>query len=197
MLDDWHMKYFYWNVILRGYIKTMLKLFARSMSASLSQATFAAGCFWSVELVFQREPGVVTTKVGYIGGKKDKPTYEEVCTGKTGHAEAVHLEYDPKIVSYDRLLKVFWEKHNPTQKDRQGNDVGTQYRSAIFYHNEEQKEIAKKSIAEEEKVLNRKIVTELTKFTTFWDAEEYHQKYLEKGGQCSIKGNKDKIRCYG
>ena len=174
----------------------MLKL-ARAMSKSTSLATFAAGCFWSVELVFQREPGIVNTSVGYIGGEKKNPTYEEVCSGKTGHAEAVQLEFDPKVVTYERLLQVFWDKHNPTQKNRQGNDIGTQYRSAIFYHNEEQKAIAQKSLESHEKLIKEKIVTEIVPFTKYFAAEEYHQKYLEKGGQCSLKGNKDKIKCYG
>eukprot|EP00834_Sanchytrium_tribonematis_P004246 NODE_198_length_13236_cov_1.328385.p8 type:complete len:173 gc:universal NODE_198_length_13236_cov_1.328385:10702-10184(-) len=172
----------------------MLKQLTRKMS---DKATFAAGCFWSVELVYQREPGVISTKVGYIGGTKENPTYEQVCSGKSGHAEAVSMTFDPKVVSYEKLLKVFWEKHDPTQMNRQGNDIGTQYRSAIFFHSEEQKNVALKSKDEEQKKYKTPIATEITPFKKFYDAEEYHQKYLEKGGQCSLKGDKTKIRCYG
>lgn len=160
-------------------------------------ATFAAGCFWSVELVYQREPGVIDTQVGYTGGNVDNPTYRQVCSGTTNHAEAVRVIYDPKQVTYKRLLRVFFDKHDPTTLNRQGNDVGTQYRSAIFYHTEEQKQEAAEVIQEEAKALGRAVVTELVEAGTWWPAEEYHQKYLEKGGQCALKGAKDKIRCYG
>eukprot|EP01099_Mayorella_cantabrigiensis_P006387 TRINITY_DN530_c0_g1_i1.p1 TRINITY_DN530_c0_g1~~TRINITY_DN530_c0_g1_i1.p1 ORF type:complete len:164 (+),score=38.54 TRINITY_DN530_c0_g1_i1:112-603(+) len=161
------------------------------------KATFAAGCFWSVELVFQREPGVQSTKVGYTGGIKENPTYKEVCTGKTEHAEAVEVEYDPKVVSYERLLEIFWHKHDPTTVNRQGGDIGTQYRSAIFYHNERQRELAEKTKAEQQAQLGKTVVTQIVPAQIFYVAEEYHQKYLEKGGQCSAKGCKDAIRCYG
>jgi len=166
-------------------------------SNSQQTATFAAGCFWSVELVYQREPGVISSKVGYTGGSKVNPTYKEVCTGTTGHAESVQLVYDPSQVSYKKLLQIFWEKHDPTTKDQQGGDVGSQYRSAIFYHTPEQKVEAESSLKEEQKKWAGKIVTEIVPATTFYNAEDYHQKYLEKGGQCAAKGDKTKIRCYG
>eukprot|EP00835_Amoeboradix_gromovi_P004060 NODE_296_length_11478_cov_0.345197.p7 type:complete len:172 gc:universal NODE_296_length_11478_cov_0.345197:1504-2019(+) len=169
----------------------------KRVMVTTSEATFAAGCFWSIELVFQRELGVVSTKVGYTGGDLKNPTYEQVCSGETGHAEAVHLTYNPDTVTFERLLKVFWECHDPTQKNRQGNDIGTQYRSAIFYHSNAQKETAQKSKELQENTFKSKIATEIQPFSKFYDAEEYHQKYLEKGGQCSKKGSKDKIRCYG
>ncbi|KAJ2007319.1 hypothetical protein GGI02_005908 [Coemansia sp. RSA 2322] len=160
-------------------------------------ATFAAGCFWSVELVFQRKDGVLQTQVGYTGGTKAEPTYKEVCAGSTGHAEAVRLEYDPNAISYDTLLAAFWNKHNPTQGDQQGNDVGSQYRSAIYYHSEKQQELAEASKARAQQNYETPITTEILAADTFYPAEIYHQKYLEKGGQCSSKGCTDNIRCYG
>ncbi|KAL6042508.1 Peptide methionine sulfoxide reductase A2-1 [Balamuthia mandrillaris] len=160
-------------------------------------ATFAAGCFWSVELVFQRLPGVLSTQVGYTQGHKANPTYQEVCSGQTGHAEAVQLEYDPEEVTYDKLLDVFWKKHNPTTLNRQGNDIGTQYRSGIYYHNEQQKEAAERTKQEVTKKLGKTVVTEILPAKEFWPAEDYHQRYLEKGGQCAAKGCTDTIRCYG
>ena len=144
----------------------------------MEKATFAAGCFWGVEAVFERTDGVEKTTVGYTGGKTKNPTYEQVCTGKTGHAEAVQIIYNPKIITYEQLLKTFWMMHNPTQKNRQGPDIGTQYRSAIFYHNQEQKQIAEQS--KKEKDLGVKIQTEITLAKEFYPAEEYHQKYLKK-----------------
>ncbi|RKP10251.1 peptide methionine sulfoxide reductase MsrA [Thamnocephalis sphaerospora] len=162
------------------------------------QATFAAGCFWSVELAFQRLPGVEKTAVGYIGGSKENPTYQDVCTGTTGHAEAVQLEFDPAKISYRELLDAFWKKHDPTTPDRQGNDVGTQYRSAIFYHSETQHREAVASRDEEQQRRgDATVVTQIVPATQFWPAEEHHQRYLEKGGQCSRKGCTDPIRCYG
>lgn len=154
----------------------------------MQKATFAAGCFWHVEEAFREIKGVISTTVGYTGGKMKNPTYEEVCTDETGHAEAVQIEYDPKIVPYEKLLDAFWTIHDPTQKNRQGPDEGTQYRSAIFYHTEEQKKIAEKSLKEEQKKYEEKIATEITKATVFYPAEEYHQKYLMKRGQktCGI-----------
>jgi peptide-methionine (S)-S-oxide reductase len=149
-------------------------------TTTMEQATFAAGCFWSVELVFQRLHGVETTMVGYTGGHTESPTYQQVCTGTTGHAEAVHLTYDPKVVSYETLLETFWNKHDPTTKNRQGNDVGTQYRSVIFYHNEAQRQAALASRDAEQAKYTKPIVTEIVPATTFWPAEEYHQRYLEK-----------------
>ncbi|GAM19878.1 hypothetical protein SAMD00019534_030530 [Acytostelium subglobosum LB1] len=163
----------------------------------IEKATFAAGCFWSVELVFQRAVGVLSTKVGYTAGQKLNPTYKEVCTGTTGHAEAVQLEYDSDQTTYDQLLDIFWHKHDPTTANRQGGDVGTQYRSGIYYHSEAQHQTALKSKENEQKNHKSPIVTEILPAGIFYDAEDYHQKYLEKGGQCSSKGCGDKIRCYG
>lgn len=145
-------------------------------------ATFAAGCFWHVEEAFRTLKGVKKTTVGYIGGTMKNPTYEAVCSDKTGHAEACQVEYDEKQISYKELLKAFWSCHNPTQKNRQGPDVGTQYRSAIFYHSEEQKKEAEQSLKEEQKKYDDKIATEIVKAGTFYPAEDYHQKYLMKRG---------------
>jgi len=148
------------------------------------KATFGAGCFWHVEDLLHKTKGVKSTAVGYIGGQLPNPTYEEVCTDKTGHAEAVEVDYDPDKISYKELLDVFWENHNPTTLNRQGPDVGIQYRSAIFYHNEKQKEIAensKKSLEKSGKY-DSPIVTEIVPATTFYKAEEYHQKYFKKHG---------------
>ncbi|MDH5658372.1 MAG: peptide-methionine (S)-S-oxide reductase MsrA, partial [Nitrosopumilus sp.] len=148
------------------------------------KATFGAGCFWHVEDLLDKTKGVKSTKVGYIGGQLPNPTYEEVCTDKTGHAEAVEVEYDPDEISYQELLDVFWKNHNPTTLNRQGPDVGIQYRSAIFYHNEEQKKIAEKSkqTLEQSGVYERPIVTEIVPAPIFYKAEEYHQKYFKKHG---------------
>lgn len=151
----------------------------------MEKATFAAGCFWGVEAVFERTEGVEKTTVGYTGGKTKNPTYEQVCTGKTGHAEAVQIIYNPKIITYEQLLETFWMMHNPTQKNRQGPDIGTQYRSAIFYHNQEQKQIAEQS--KKEKDLGVKIQTEITLAKEFYPAEEYHQKYLKKQDRTSCR----------
>ncbi len=150
----------------------------------MAKATFAAGCFWGVEAAFRKVPGVLDTAVGFTGGALDNPSYEEVCTGKTGHAEAVQVEYDSDQVSYDQLLDVFWNIHDPTTQDRQGPDVGTQYRSAIYYHTDEQEETAEES----KKKLERSghywnpVVTEIAPATEFYAAEEYHQKYYDKRG---------------
>jgi len=146
----------------------------------MKKATFAAGCFWGVEAVFERTRGVQKTTVGYTGGKTKNPTYEQVCTGKTGHSEAVQIIYNPKIITYEQLLEKFWIIHDPTQKNRQGLDIGTQYRSAIFYHNQDQKQIAVQSKKQKEKNLGVKIQTEITPVKEFYPAEEYHQKYLKK-----------------
>ena len=147
-------------------------------------ATFAAGCFWGVQAAFSGLPGVVDTKVGYTGGTKPNPTYEEVCSGMTGHAEAVRIKYDPKKIKYEDLLKVFWEIHDPTQVNRQGPDIGYQYRSVIFYHTPQQKTAAQKAIQalNESKRFKKPIATQIEAAKTFWEAEEYHQKYLEKRG---------------
>ena len=148
------------------------------------KATFAAGCFWHVEDLLSKTQGVKSTQVGYIGGQLSNPTYEEVCTDKTGHAEAVEVEYNPDEISYETLLDVFWNNHNPTTLNRQGPDVGIQYRSVIFYHNDEQKEIAEKSKQKLDKSgqYDRPIVTEIVPTPIFYKAEEYHQKYFKKHG---------------
>ncbi len=145
-------------------------------------ATFAAGCFWGIESAFRRVPGVVETAVGYTGGHTADPTYEEVCTDRTGHAEAVRLTYDPEQVSYDRLLEVFWGLHDPTQRDRQGPDVGSQYRSAIFFHTPEQeaKARAAKEALEKSGRFRRPIATEIVPAPEFYMAEDYHQRYEER-----------------
>jgi peptide-methionine (S)-S-oxide reductase len=157
----------------------------------MAKATFAAGCFWGVEATFRQLPGVVSTRVGYSGGHFDNPTYEDVCSDRTGHAEAVEVEYDPAKLSYDKLLDVFWENHDPTQRNRQGPDWGTQYRSAIFFHTPEQEAAAK---ASKEKLDNsgrykKPIATQIVPAVTFYPAEDYHQQYLEKRGlaSCHIK----------
>ncbi len=153
------------------------------------KATFGAGCFWHVEELFRKLDGVKDVIVGYTGGNLENPTYEDVCTDKTGHAEAVQIEYDPALISYEELLKVFWENHNPTTPNRQGLDIGVQYRSAVFFHNPEQEKIARDSKDKLQKSgrFQAPIVTEITPATTFYKAEEYHQRYFEKhGGTCSI-----------
>ncbi|KAF0699029.1 Aste57867_10374 [Aphanomyces stellatus] len=160
-------------------------------------ATFAAGCFWSVELNFQRLEGVVETHVGYINGTTVNPTYREVCKGDTNHAEAVQIKFDVNTITYKELLDKFWSIHDPTTLNRQKNDVGTQYRSGIYYHNDEQKAEAEASKAARVDEIKSEIVTEIEPAGVFYHAEDYHQKYLEKGGQCSQKGSTDQIRCYG
>jgi peptide-methionine (S)-S-oxide reductase len=153
-------------------------------AVTLQKATFAAGCFWGVEETFRRTRGVLDTSVGYTGGKADQPTYDQVCSGRTGHAEAVEVTFDPTQVSYESLLQIFWENHDPTTPNRQGPDVGEQYRSAIFVHSPEQESAAKTSKASLEASgrFRRPIVTQIVPATTFWRAEEYHQQYLEKRG---------------
>jgi peptide-methionine (S)-S-oxide reductase len=144
-------------------------------------ATFANGCFWCTEAIFEELEGVISAVSGYTGGKVENPTYKAVCAGETGHAECLQIVYDPKKISFDELLEVFWETHDPTTLNRQGNDVGTQYRSGIFYHNEEQKQKAEKYKAELNKsgAFDNPIVTEITAFTKFYPAEDYHQQYFE------------------
>jgi peptide-methionine (S)-S-oxide reductase len=150
----------------------------------MEKATFGGGCFWHVEEAFRHLKGVISTTVGYMGGTLKNPTYEDVCTHKTGHAEVVEITYDPGKISYEDLLTVFWDIHDPTTKNRQGADVGTQYRSVIFYHTLEQKTTAETSKENLEKTRKdkKKIMTEITKATTFYPAEEYHQHYLAKHG---------------
>jgi peptide-methionine (S)-S-oxide reductase len=151
------------------------------------KATFGAGCFWGVEAAYRQIPGVLSTAVGYLGGTLENPSYHDVCTGRTGHAEVVQVDYDPSRITYDDLLTVFWENHDPTTLNRQGPDIGTQYRSAIFYHDDEQKEAAIKSKEERERSgrYRKPIVTEITPATEFYMAEDYHQQYLEKRGLSS------------
>lgn len=150
----------------------------------MEKATFAAGCFWGVEATFRSLPGVSATRVGYTGGTLNHPTYKDVCTDRTGHAEAVEVTYDPAKTSYEELLQIFWENHDPTTLNRQGPDVGTQYRSAIYYHSPEQEAAARASKERLEKshAFRRPIVTEIVPAVEFWQAEDYHQQYLEKRG---------------
>src|SRR5215472_8108988 len=150
----------------------------------MEKATFAAGCFWGVETTFRSLPGVSATRVGYTGGTLSRPSYKDVCTDGTGHAEAVEVTYDPAKISYEELLQTFWENHDPTTLHRQGPDVGTQYRSAIFYHSPEQESAARASKERLEKsgAFRRPIVTEIVPAVEFWQAEDYHQQYLEKRG---------------
>jgi peptide-methionine (S)-S-oxide reductase len=150
----------------------------------METATFAAGCFWGVEAAFRQVEGVVSTRVGYTGGTVANPSYEQVCSGKTGHAEAVEIEYDPSEVSYGQLLNVFWENHDPTTLNRQGPDVGAQYRSAVFFNNPEQETAARASRdkLQQSGKYKRPIVTEITPASEFYEAEEYHQQYFEKRG---------------
>jgi peptide-methionine (S)-S-oxide reductase len=150
----------------------------------MDTATFGAGCFWGVEATFRRVPGVVGTQVGYLGGWKERPTYEEVCAKDTGHAEVVEVTFDPALVTYEELLRVFWECHDPTQLNRQGPDVGPNYRSVIFCHTPEQERAATASRDREQASgrHRRPIVTEIVPAGVFWRAEEYHQQYLEKRG---------------
>lgn len=153
----------------------------------MAKATFGAGCFWGVELRFQQVPGVTATAVGFEGGTMDNPTYKDVCTDATGHAEVVEIDFDPEKVSYQELLDLFFELHDPTQLNRQGPDWGTQYRSAVFFHSPEQEAAAKETIARltAEKRFAEPIVTQVVPAQRFWRAEEYHQKYLEKRGMVS------------
>ena len=157
---------------------------------SLESATFAAGCFWGVEEAFTKIKGVKSTRVGYTGGNLPNATYEEVCTDRTGHAEAVQVKYDPKEISYKDLLDLFWSIHNPTTKNRQGPDIGSQYRSAVFYHTVEQEKIARESkeLVDGSNRFQNKIVTEIVPATAFYEAEDYHQKYYQKigGGSCYL-----------
>jgi len=150
----------------------------------METATFAAGCFWGIEAAYRQVPGVTTTAVGYMGGHLEDPTYKDVCGGRTNHAEVIQVTFDPATVSYDQLLDVLWDNHDPTTLNRQGPDVGTQYRSAIFFHGPEQETaaLASKQRQDASGRFPRKIVTEIAPAGTFWKAEEYHQQYLEKRG---------------
>jgi peptide-methionine (S)-S-oxide reductase len=157
----------------------------------MEKATFGAGCFWGVEATFQQIKGVISTAVGYMGGTLGNPTYRDVCTDRTGHAEVLQVEFDPAVVSYDRLLDLFWENHDPTTLNRQGPDVGTQYRSVIFFHTPDQEAAARASKEKLQKSgrCRGPIVTEIAPAAEFWRAEEYHQRYLEKRGMvsCHVK----------
>ena len=158
----------------------------------MAKATFAAGCFWGVEATFRQLPGVLSTRVGYTGGTTANPTYKDVCSDRTGHAEAVEVEYDPAKLGYEALLNAFWETHDPTQVNRQGPDYGSQYRSAIFFHSEEQRAAAaaSKAALENSGRLSKAIATQIVPAVEFFAAEDYHQQYLEKRGlaTCHIKG---------
>jgi len=154
-------------------------LYGEKSMKEMQKATFGAGCFWCVEAVFERLEGVVDVIPGYSGGHKNNPTYKEICTGTTGHAEVAQITFDPRIITFDDLLNMFWKSHDPTTRNRQGNDIGTQYRSAIFYHNNEQKTIAEKSKkkVDNSNIFSNPIVTEITKLEKFWVAEDYHNNY--------------------
>ena len=158
-----------------------------SANPKIEKATFGAGCFWGVEATFRQVPGVTATAVGYAGGKTKNPTYKDVCSDQTGHAEVVEVQFDPAQVSYDTLLNIFWENHDPTTKNRQGPDWGSQYRSAIFVHSPEQEKIARESKdrLQASGKWSRPIVTEITPAPEFYRAEDYHQQYLEKRGLAS------------
>jgi len=153
------------------------------MSTMTTQtATFGAGCFWGVEYVFERVPGVLQTEVGYAGGHTENPTYRDVCSHGTGHAEVLRVEFDPSVVTFEQLLEVFWAMHDPTQVDRQGPDVGDQYRSAIFTNSDEQQRAAEASRDTAQAKFDRPIATEITPAGPFWPAEDYHQRYYDKNG---------------
>lgn len=160
---------------------------SKTTNSKAEKATFGAGCFWGVEAAFRKVKGVTSTSAGYMGGTMDNPSYEDVCAGTTGHAEVVEVQYDPALVSYEDLLRVFWKNHDPTQLNRQGADVGTQYRSEVFYHSETQKSIAGNSLENEQRSgkYSRPIVTVISPTTAFYKAEDYHQQYLEKKGLAS------------
>jgi peptide-methionine (S)-S-oxide reductase len=153
----------------------------------MEKATFGAGCFWGIEAAYRQVLGVKSTLVGYSGGNTDNPTYEDVCTDRTGHAEVVEVTFDPERVSYEDLLEVFWANHDPTQKDRQGPDIGTQYRSVIFYHSPEQEAAARASLERHADDYELPIATELVPAGKFFKAEEYHQRYLEKRGLATCR----------
>jgi len=159
------------------------------MTMRTERATFGAGCFWCVQLSFDQVKGVLSTEVGYTGGKTDSPTYREVCSHTTGHAEVVDVTFDPDVITYEQLVEVFWNIHDPTTLNRQGPDVGDQYRSAIFYYSPEQRAIAEasKKRAQASGKFHGPIVTEIVPAKPFWKAEEYHQKYLEKKGQTGCR----------
>ncbi|WP_432760867.1 peptide-methionine (S)-S-oxide reductase MsrA [Pseudoalteromonas phenolica] len=159
------------------------------MMANIATATFAGGCFWCIDAAFRRVKGIHLVESGYMGGQTDDPTYKDICTGMTGHAEVVQLSFDADVISYSQLLDMFFTLHDPTQLNRQGNDVGTQYRSAVFYHNDAQAELTEQAIKQLQPHLAEKIVTEVTPAVTFYSAEQYHQDYFNENpnqGYCSV-----------
>jgi len=187
------------HVSEQNYLKvlemTTLKYTTKDGSTS-ETAIVAGGCFWSIQLSYDRIPAVISTSVGYIGGTKDNPTYGEVTTGTTGYVESVKIVFDPRIASYEDLIRVFFERHDPTTINQQGNDRGPQYRSAIFYFSDEQRIIAEKLKLETQQRLGKQVVTEISPATTFWDAESYHQKYLVNHGYSDTKGDPSDVPCY-
>jgi len=170
------------RMVLCALVMAALGVFAVKKEAGMEKAVFAAGCFWGVESIYQQIDGVIDTTVGYVGGKTQNPTYKEVCYKDTGHAEAVEIVYDPSRVSYEKLLDIFWRAHDPTTLNRQGPDVGSQYRSAVFYSSSEQKTAAEKLKAEAQKKWEKPIITEISPAATFYPAEDYHQDYFAKKG---------------
>jgi len=179
------------------YIRVLSMTTLKYDTASKSEtAIFAGGCFWSIQLSFDRIPAVLQTSVGYTGGTKENPTYAEVSTDTTGHVESVQIEFDPRIASYEDLVKVFFERHDPTTLNQQGNDRGSEYRSAIFYFSDEQRITAIKLKQETQQKLEKQVVTEVSPASRFWDAETYHQKYLKKHGYSDVKGDTSQVPCY-
>ena len=167
------------NIILIVFCLFQSNILGEKLMNEMQKATFGAGCFWCVEAVFERLDGVKDVMPGYTGGHKNNPTYKEICTGMTGHAEVAQVTYDSKIITFNELLDMFWKSHDPTTRNRQGNDIGTQYRSAIFYHNDEQKLLAEESKlkVDDSRIFTNPIVTEITKLDKFWPAEDYHNNY--------------------
>ena len=167
---------FYFIGIIFGFILAETE---KNIKQNIEQATFGAGCFWCVEAVFEQLDGVIDVRSGYTGGSTENPTYEDICTGNTGHAEVIQIDFDSTLISYEKLLNIFWKSHDPTTLNRQGADTGTQYRSAIYFHSETQKELARKSkdTADKVKLYSDPIVTEISSLTKFYIAENYHQNY--------------------
>ncbi len=167
------------NIILIVFCLFQSNILGEKLMNEMQKATFGAGCFWCVEAVFERLDGVKDVMPGYTGGYKNNPTYKEICTGMTGHAEVAQVTYDSKIITFNELLDMFWKSHDPTTRNRQGNDIGTQYRSAIFYHNDKQKLLAEESKlkVDNSRIFTNPIVTEITKLDKFWPAEDYHNNY--------------------
>ena len=167
------------NIILIVFCLFQSNILGEKLMNEMQKATFGAGCFWCVEAVFERLDGVKDVMPGYTGGYKNNPTYKEICTGMTGHAEVAQVTYDSKIITFNELLDMFWKSHDPTTRNRQGNDIGTQYRSAIFYHNDKQKLLAEESKlkVDNSHIFTNPIVTEITKLDKFWPAEDYHNNY--------------------